>query len=70
MASANLGAACSVSLKCTHSLLKRFFTGFDKEVEKNHSLKPERFEEFDEACRSPVIKVVYSNPVFGIPDPT
>ena len=70
MASANFGAACDVSLKCTHTLLRKLFTGFDKEVERNYGFKPETFEEFEEARRSPVIKVVYSNPVCGIPDPT
>ena len=60
IASANLGAACSVSLKCTHSLLRKFFNGLEKELEKNYGVHwhPESFKEFLEEARSPLIKVV------------
>ena len=60
MASANLGAACSVSLKCTHALLRKFFNGLEKELEKNCGVHwhPEKFGELMEEARSPLIKVV------------
>jgi len=58
MSSAILGAACDVSLKVTHTLLKKFFNGFEKELAKSYGLQAVRSEEFTEACRSSRIESV------------
>ena len=58
MTSANLGAACDVSLKVTHTLLRKFFIGFERELEEQYQLKPEKSEVLWDAARSSRIEAV------------